>query len=256
MNNNKTTQFVIPKEKLSFGTSYELMVSTSYQYKVLNYVTGPDYYGNDRNAITDESNSVHISFVFGTDNDGDTVCDAIDTDDDNDGYDDGQDAFPLDPTEWLDTDRDGIGNNKDQDDDNDGIVDASDPYPLDATNNILNAINNLTTRLSDIELTPLAQIKIQLQLMMDRLNASGSNNTDLFFQIQNLSDFIDRFINDTAQSLENITKKMNSTQNSTTPVSATTQAMSGGTLVVLVIILILIAAIFTMTRRRKGGEGT
>ncbi len=45
---------------------------------------------------------------------------------DNDGYLDGVDALPFDPTEWLDTDGDGIGNNADPDDDNDGIADAAD----------------------------------------------------------------------------------------------------------------------------------
>jgi hypothetical protein len=52
-------------------------------------------------------------------------------DDDNDGYDNTVDAFPFDPTEWLDTDGDGIGNNADSDDDNDGIPDGNDSDPLD-----------------------------------------------------------------------------------------------------------------------------
>ena len=49
---------------------------------------------------------------------------CIDTDDDNDGYLDESDAFPLDATEWLDTDADGIGNNADTDDDGDGQLDT------------------------------------------------------------------------------------------------------------------------------------
>ena len=36
----------------------------------------------------------------------------------------GPDAFPTDPTEWLDFDGDGIGDEADDDDDNDGITDA------------------------------------------------------------------------------------------------------------------------------------
>jgi len=55
-------------------------------------------------------------------------------DSDHDGYPDIIDAFPLDPTEWLDTDHDGIGNNADPDDDNDGLPDALDPFPLDPLN--------------------------------------------------------------------------------------------------------------------------
>jgi hypothetical protein len=47
----------------------------------------------------------------------------ITVDKDGDGYNDNLDAFPDDPTEWLDTDGDDIGNNADYDDDNDGIPD-------------------------------------------------------------------------------------------------------------------------------------
>lgn len=64
------------------------------------------------------------------DNIADSVSDTIilDTsnltfDKDGDGYNDNLDAFPEDPTEWLDTDGDNIGNNADDDDDNDGIPD-------------------------------------------------------------------------------------------------------------------------------------
>lgn len=55
----------------------------------------------------------------------------IDTD--NDGTPDINDAFPLDPAEWLDTDNDSIGNNADPDDDNDGIPDGIDADPLNAS---------------------------------------------------------------------------------------------------------------------------
>jgi len=44
-------------------------------------------------------------------------------DSDGDGYLDTNDAFPSDPTEWLDTDGDLMGNNTDLDDDNDGMPD-------------------------------------------------------------------------------------------------------------------------------------
>jgi len=63
--------------------------------------------------------------------DGDGLGDACDTDVDGDGVENAADAFPLDPTEWLDTDRDGIGNNADPDDDNDGVLDEDDLDPLD-----------------------------------------------------------------------------------------------------------------------------
>jgi CSLREA domain-containing protein len=44
-------------------------------------------------------------------------------DTDADGIADSEDAFPNDPTEWLDSDGDGIGNNADTDDDGDGMPD-------------------------------------------------------------------------------------------------------------------------------------
>ena len=51
-------------------------------------------------------------------------------DTDADGYSDFDDAFLLDASEWLATDGDGIGNNADTDDDNDGTLDQDDAFPL------------------------------------------------------------------------------------------------------------------------------
>ena len=47
----------------------------------------------------------------------------MDPDDDGFVNHNGEDAFPLDSTEWLDTDSDGIGNNSDLDDDGDSLSD-------------------------------------------------------------------------------------------------------------------------------------
>ena len=57
----------------------------------------------------------------------------IDPDGDGFSTQNGNDAFPLDSTEWLDTDLDGIGNNVDTDDDGDGVSDSLDAFPLDKT---------------------------------------------------------------------------------------------------------------------------
>ncbi len=54
------------------------------------------------------------------DSDNDGLPDDRDSDDDNDGYNDTIDPFPLDPSEWEDFDQDGTGDNGDLDDDNDG----------------------------------------------------------------------------------------------------------------------------------------
>ena len=43
----------------------------------------------------------------------------------------GEDVFPFDSSEALDTDKDGIGNNADADDDGDNVIDSNDTWPLD-----------------------------------------------------------------------------------------------------------------------------
>lgn len=73
--------------------------------------------------------------------------DTIDTD--NDGVNDGDDVFPLDPTETSDNDGDGIGDNADPDDDNDGVtdtqeeIDGTDPLDADTDNDGINDLNDL-----------------------------------------------------------------------------------------------------------------
>ena len=56
--------------------------------------------------------------------------DSESLDTDADGVGNNADAFPLDATESVDTDGDDIGNNADTDDDNDGVVDVEDAFPL------------------------------------------------------------------------------------------------------------------------------
>ena len=76
-----------------------------------------------------------------TDDDNDGVIDTedafpFDADTDGDGFNDSADAFPTDATESVDTDSDGVGNNADTDDDNDGIEDSNDAFPLDAAESL------------------------------------------------------------------------------------------------------------------------
>ena len=87
---------------------------------------------DDNDGIVDSADN--CQFVANADqenHDTDEFGDACDDDDDNDGVLDVNDAFPLDPTESVDTDGDGTGNNADPDDDNDGVLDGVDPFPLD-----------------------------------------------------------------------------------------------------------------------------
>ncbi|MEM9033083.1 MAG: hypothetical protein AAGD18_00695 [Actinomycetota bacterium] len=72
--------------------------------------------------------------------DGDGLLDSEDPDDDNDGVDDVNDAFPFDPNESADSDGDGVGDNADAfpndpaettDSDGDGVGDNADVFPND-----------------------------------------------------------------------------------------------------------------------------
>ena len=77
----------------------------------------------DLEALRQAGRAVDFDFD-GTENE-------LDRDDDGDGVSDGDDAFPLDPSESGDNDFDGIGDNADPDDDNDGTLDRLDAFPFD-----------------------------------------------------------------------------------------------------------------------------
>jgi len=85
---------------------------------------GQDFYESGLNAPAIEEVKGNFDYTPPVpDTDGDGVKDDVDTDDDNDGIPDVDDAFPLDPSESVDTDFDGIGNNEDEDDDGDTVSD-------------------------------------------------------------------------------------------------------------------------------------
>jgi uncharacterized repeat protein (TIGR02543 family) len=80
--------------------------------KTVTATFGPDTADDDEDGLTNYQEIVEIgSNPNLPDTDGDTA-------------DDGDDAFPLDPAEALDTDGDGTGDNADLDDDGDGLPDA------------------------------------------------------------------------------------------------------------------------------------
>lgn len=107
---------------------------------------------DDNDGVPDKFDDLPLDPNETIDTDKDSIGNIADTDDDNDGITDkdeenigtdpinpdtdgdtvkdGQDAFPLDKKEWIDTDSDNIGNNTDIDDDNDKIPDIEDPFPL------------------------------------------------------------------------------------------------------------------------------
>ncbi|MCK4704062.1 MAG: thrombospondin type 3 repeat-containing protein [Gammaproteobacteria bacterium] len=90
----------------------------------------------DGDGVPDTSDAFPLDPTETVDTDLDGIGNNADTDDDNDGTPDITDAFPLDPTETVDTDLDGIGNNADTDDDNDGTPDITDAFPLDPTETV------------------------------------------------------------------------------------------------------------------------
>lgn len=92
-------------------------------------VHSSDFEGLDAaDGATDRS--MELANLAG-DTDGDGLLNSIDPDDDGDLRVDYIDAFPLDPTEWIDVDGDGKGDNG-ADRDRDGVGDSSDAFPTDS----------------------------------------------------------------------------------------------------------------------------
>ena len=71
-------------------------------------------------------NCINTSNSNQLDTDGDGIGNDCDDDDDNDGVNDSQDAFPTNAQESVDSDGDGIGDELDPDADNDGVADEND----------------------------------------------------------------------------------------------------------------------------------
>ena len=105
--------------------------------------TDTDRDGIGNNADTDDDNDNYTDldelacssdpldkFNKPTDQDIDLIPDCIDPDRDGDGFLNGNDSFPDNPKEWIDSDGDGLGNNFDVDDDNDNCLDNIDEFPL------------------------------------------------------------------------------------------------------------------------------
>ena len=95
----------------------------------------------DADGIIDAKDAFAEDATEWRDTDGDGTGNAADTDDDGDGVSDGDDKFPLDPSENADADGDGVGDNADafpedatetEDADGDGVGDYADAFPGDA----------------------------------------------------------------------------------------------------------------------------
>jgi hypothetical protein len=104
--------------------------------------TDPRRPDTDRDGLGDADEvRVRGTGPLASDTDGDGMLDGQEVervgtdprraDSDADGADDGADAFPLDPSERVDTDGDGTGDAADRDDDDDGVLDARDAFRTD-----------------------------------------------------------------------------------------------------------------------------
>lgn len=133
------------------GSEKTFNIYPDQNYQILNLVVD----GSSLGMMTsysfknvDRNHTISASFYY-------VAPDSI-LDSDGDGVPDDQDAFPLDPTETIDTDGDGLGNNVDPDDDNDGISDTweisngSDPLKADASSDLNgDGVSNLDQYLSE-----------------------------------------------------------------------------------------------------------
>jgi len=79
---------------------------------------------DDGDGAEDTDDAFPLIAAEQKDTDGDGTGDNSDTDIDGDGVNNDDDSFPRNPFETIDTDRDGVGNNTDEDDDGDGVDDA------------------------------------------------------------------------------------------------------------------------------------
>ena len=92
--------------------------------------TGAGKGGEGSSLAIDSNDNLHVTYYDLTNADLEYMTY---TDTDGDNVPDADDAFPLDPTESVDTDNDGTGDNADTDDDGDNVLDVDDAFPLDST---------------------------------------------------------------------------------------------------------------------------
>jgi alpha-tubulin suppressor-like RCC1 family protein/predicted flap endonuclease-1-like 5' DNA nuclease len=171
---------------LNLGTSNGTMWGTPTN------VSGPVLYTITAYTTSGANDSATLTITVSADFDNDGIPDHVDPDDDNDGvldgaeepgcsldpdcdddgYGDGVDAFPVDPTEWVDTDNDGIGNNADDDDDGDGWTETeetecgnhSDLDAMDQPGDLDN--DGLCDALDDVDDRPIYLVLTETELLL------------------------------------------------------------------------------------------
>ena len=170
--------FVVPNEE--FKVEVRLLDTNPVDDNQSNNSTATEsikpYVDTDGDGITDDEDSDDDNDGLADVSEKDNACpNRLIIDSDGDGHNDGVDVFSCDKTEWRDADGDGIGDNADTDDDNDGVSDlqeaalgtdpsradtdgdgvndSKDVYPLDATRSkksvvrdLFKAVDKLTTK--------------------------------------------------------------------------------------------------------------
>ncbi|MDP4008408.1 MAG: hypothetical protein Q8P68_04425 [Candidatus Peregrinibacteria bacterium] len=144
---------------------------------------------DDNDGINDTLEDINQNGLVDT-----NETDPLNPDSDGDSVNDGDDAFPLDPSETNDFDNDGIGDNADQDDDNDGIPDTEDTNsnnqgPIISVGDtsrsvdVNNTLNIDTTESIDLDgeivntIIVIEKIGIPAASTSNKNNNSSSNNT-------------------------------------------------------------------------------
>ena len=95
---------------------------------IVNVEARPDI---DRDGVPDTRDAFPSDPSEYLDTDGDGIGNHADSDADGDGVDDSTDGLPFDRFESVDTDSDGVGDGADLDDDGDDVLDVFDDFPLD-----------------------------------------------------------------------------------------------------------------------------
>ena len=120
-----------------FGDACDFDLNNNFVPNDLEVATDANPVDRDLDGISnDTDNCPDVVNNDQSDTDFDALGDACDADDDNDGVEDADDRFPVNPKESSDFDSDGIGDKADSDDDNDGVADESDAFPLDASESL------------------------------------------------------------------------------------------------------------------------